>query len=200
MASRRSQATPKEVSLAAENSTVSGLAGRYATALFELARDAGSLDAVAGDLDKIQAAISGVPAFAGLLRSPLFTREEQGKGVTAVLASLGVGDLVRRFLGLIARNRRLFTLSNIIRDFRTLLARHRGEVIAEIVSATPLTPAQLDNLRAALAQATKGSIRLDTKVDADLIGGVVVKLGSRMVDASIRTKLNNLKTQMKGVG
>lgn len=186
--------------MAAENSPVSGIAGRYATALFELARDAGELDAVAADLDNIEAAIAEAPDFASLLRSPLFNRDEQGKGVAAVLAALGASDLIRRFVGLVARNRRLFALSGMIAGFRNLLARHRNEVLAEVVSATPLNPAQLESIRAALAQASKGKIRLNTKVDASLIGGVVVKLGSRMVDASIRTKLNTLKTQMKGVG
>ena len=186
--------------MAAENSPVSGIAGRYATALFQLARDASELDAVAADLDKIQAAIAEVPDFAALLRSPLFNRDEQGKGVAAVLAALGASDLARRFVGLVARNRRLFALSGMITGYRALLARHRNEILAEVVSATPLNPEQLESIRGALALASKGKVRLDTKIDASLIGGVVVKLGSRMVDASIRTKLNTLKTQMKGVG
>lgn len=186
--------------MAAETTLVSGLAGRYATALFELARDNNSLDSVAADLDRIDALIASEKSFADLLRSPLFSRDEQSKGVEAVLARLGAGNLVRPFVGLVARNRRLFALAGMIRGFRVLLAAHRNETLAEVVSATPLSDAQLDSLRAALAQASRGTIRLDTKVDPGLIGGLVVKLGSRMVDASIRTKLNNLKVSMKGVG
>lgn len=186
--------------MAAETTLVSGLAGRYATALFELARDNGSLDSVAADLDRVDAAIAADPAFAALLRSPLFSRDEQERGVAAVLERLGAGNLVRPFVGLVARNRRLFALHDMIRGFRKLLSAHRNETLAEVVSATALSDAQVDSLRAALAQASKGSIRLDTKVDPSLIGGLVVKLGSRMVDASIRTKLNALKVAMKGVG
>jgi F-type H+-transporting ATPase subunit delta len=190
----------KDALVAAETTLVSGLAGRYATALFELARDNGSLDAVLADLERIDAAIAGEPAFAAVLRSPMFTRDEQEKGVGAVLERLGAGNLVRPFVGLVARNRRLFALHDMIRGFRKLLAAHRNETLAEVVSAVPLNDAQVQSLRNALAQATSGTIRLDTKVDPSLIGGLVVKLGSRMVDASIRTKLNDLKIAMKGVG
>jgi F-type H+-transporting ATPase subunit delta len=186
--------------VAAETTLVSGLAGRYATALFELARDNNSLDSVAADLDRVDALIGSEKGFADLLRSPLFSREEQSKGVESVLSRLGAGNLVRPFVGLVARNRRLFALRDMIQGFRRLLAAHRNETLAEVVSATPLSDAQLDNLRAALAQASRANVRLDTKVDPGLIGGLIVKLGSRMVDASVRTKLNNLKVAMKGVG
>ncbi len=186
--------------MAGESSLVSGIAGRYATALFDLARAAGSLDAVAADLDRLNSLIAAEPAVSQLLRSPMFSRDDQAKGIAAVLEKLGASDLVRRFLGVVAQNRRLFATADMIRDFRRLLASHRNEVLAEVVSAMPLNPQQLESLKAALAQASSGTVRLDAKVDAGLIGGLVVKLGSRMVDASIRTKLDNLKIAMKGVG
>lgn len=181
-------------------SPVSGISGRYATALFELAVDSGQLDAVAEDLAGIERMLAESPDLVRLIRSPLLSREDQGRGMAAVLERAGCSDLVRRFVGVLAQNRRLFALPRAIQDFRKLLARHRGETMAEVISATPLADAQLEEIRKALSQAAGRDVIVNTRVDEELIGGLVVKLGSRMVDGSIRSKLKNLQLAMKGVG
>ena len=119
--------------------------------------------------------------------------------MAAIAERAGFQDLVRRFLGITAQNRRLFALNDIIRDFRSLLSQHRGEALAEVISAVPLNDAQLPQLKSSLSSVAAGNVVINAKVDPGLIGGLVVKLGSRMIDASIRTKLNNLKSAMKGV-
>lgn len=183
----------------AETSIVSGLAGRYATALFELALERRELDAVAADLDRLQRTIAGSADLAHLVRSPVFGRDEQARAMAAVLERGEFHDLVRRLVGVAARNRRLFVVEQMIRAFRQILARHRGETVAQVRSATPLSDAQLQSLRQALRSAAGGEVALETDVDPGLIGGLVVQVGSRMVDASLRTKLQNLKIAMKGV-
>jgi F-type H+-transporting ATPase subunit delta len=185
--------------LAAETSIVSGIAGRYATALFELAIEGKSLDTVASDLDRLKAMIGESADLRRLLKSPIFGRDEQSRAIGAVAERLGVSPLVRRFVGIVAQNRRLFVLENMIRDFRALLARHRGETVARVVSASPLNPNQLATLKAALKAGVGREVSVDAHVDAGLIGGIMVQVGSRMVDASMRTKLQNLKIAMKGV-
>lgn len=181
-------------------SAVSGISGRYATALFELAVDNGALDAVAGDLAGIEKMLAESEDMVRLIRSPLLGRDDQARGIAAVLERAGCGELVRRFAGVLAQNRRLFVLPKTIQDFRTLLARHRGETIAEVISASPLADAQLEQIRKSLSQAAGRDVVMHTKVDEALIGGLVVKLGSRMIDGSIRGKLKNLQLAMKGVG
>ena len=183
----------------AQEIIVSGIAGRYATALFDLAREAGELDAVAKDLDSLSAMLADSADLTRLVRSPAFSRDEQAKAVAAIAERAGFQDLVRRFLGITAQNRRLFALNDIIRDFRALLSHHRGEALAEVTSAVPLNDAQLQQLKSSLSSVAAGNVVINAKVDPGLIGGLVVKLGSRMIDASIRTKLNNLKSAMKGV-
>lgn len=183
----------------AQETIVSGIAGRYATALFDLAREAGQLDAVARDLDQLSAMLADSADLTRLVRSPAFGRDEQARAVAALAERAGFQDLVRRFLGITATNRRLFALPDIIRDFRSLLSQHRGETLADVTSAVPLNDAQLQQLKSSLSSLGAGNVVINAKVDPGLIGGLVVKLGSRMIDASIRTKLNNLKTVMKGV-
>ncbi|WP_341705298.1 F0F1 ATP synthase subunit delta [Ferrovibrio sp.] len=185
--------------MAQETSLVSGIAGRYATALFDLAREAGQLDAVARDLDMLAARLADSADLVRLVRSPVFGRDEQARAIAAVAEKAGCTDLVRRFLGVAAANRRLFVLADMIAAFRALLSHHRGEAVAEVVSAVPLDDAQLAQLKSALSSEAAGNVVIKASVDPDLIGGLVVKLGSRMIDASIRSKLNNLKTAMKGV-
>lgn len=185
--------------MAQETSLVSGIAGRYATALFDMARDAGQLDAVAQDLDAISAMLAESADLVRLVRSPAFSREDQAKAIAAVAEKAGLSDLVRRFLGVTAANRRLFAIADIIAAFRALRRHHRGEAIAEVISAVPLDDAQLAQLKSSLSSEAAGNVVISAKVDPDLIGGLVVKLGSRMIDASVRNKLNNLKTAMKGV-
>jgi F-type H+-transporting ATPase subunit delta len=185
--------------VAAETSLVSGIAGRYATALFELARDRNRLDAVAADLASLAAALDESEDLRRLVRSPMFGREEQGRAMAAVLEGLGVGNPVAGFVGVVAQNRRLFALRDMVRGFNALLAEHRGEVVARVTAARPLTDEQLAAIRAELGAAMRTDVSLETAVDPAILGGLVVRIGSRMIDSSIRTKLQNLKFAMKGV-
>lgn len=185
--------------MAAETAIVSGIAGRYATALFELAVEAKALDAVAADLDRLKAMLGESADLRRLVKSPVFGRDEQSHAIGAVVERAGFSDVVRRFVAVVARNRRLFVLEDMIRDFRALLARHRGEMVARVISASPLNPSQLAALKAALRDGMGREVSVDAAVDAGLLGGLVVKVGSRMIDGSVRTKLQNLKIAMKGV-
>ena len=186
--------------MAADLSLTSGIAGRYANALFELARDHKALDEVGGDLAALAALIDESADFARLIRSPILSREEQGRAVAAVLEAAGAIDLVRRFVGLLARNRRLFVLGQVVRVYQARLAEHRGEIAAEVTSARTLSGTQIDALKSSLSKAVGRDVNLTSHVDESLIGGLVVRLGSRMLDTSLRTQLRNLKLAMKGVG
>lgn len=187
--------------MAGEDTTVSGMAGRYARALFELALDEKSVDAVKADLDRFAAMMAESGDLRRLVRSPVFGAEEQSKALAAVLAKAGIGGLAGNFLKLIAANRRLFAVSDMVRDFRKLVAKWKGEVTADVTVAEPLSGARLDELKNALKTITgEKSVDLNVKVDPDIIGGLTVKLGSRMVDSSLRTKLNAIKHAMKEAG
>jgi len=135
-----------------------------------------------------------------LVKSPLYGRKEQTVGMEAVLARAGTGDLTRKFIGLVAANRRLFALDAMIASYASLRAHYRGEVAAEVVSAHPLTEAQVQRLTQTLKAATGSDIQLDAKIDNGLLGGLVVKVGSRMIDTSLRTKLTRMKLAMKEAG
>ena len=178
----------------------SGLAGRYATALFELAEADKQLDQVAGDLAQIGLMLDGSEDLTRLIRSPVVSREDQGKGMAAVLDSAGIGDLTKKFIGVVTGNRRLFALPGMIKGFLALLADKRGETTAEVVSAKALSKKQLDALGKTLKQATGSNVTIDASVDEELLGGLIVKVGSRMVDSSLRTKLSQLRFAMKGIG
>jgi F-type H+-transporting ATPase subunit delta len=187
--------------VAGEEPIVSGMAGRYAVALFELARDQKSIDAVKADLDRFDALIAESPDLARLVQSPVFTAEEQGRALAAVLDKAGIGGLAGNILKVVAANRRLFAVREILKSFRALVARHKGEVTAEVTVAEPLDDKHRDAVTAALKSATGGKdVDLQVKVDPAIIGGLVVKLGSRMIDTSLRTKLNAIKHAMKEVG
>lgn len=186
--------------MVAGTSIVTGIAGRYATALFELALEQGAADDIAGDLQGLGALIDESDDLLRLVRSPVLTRAEQSRAMAAVLEKAGVHVLTRNFVGLIAANRRLFALPGMIRAYQQLLAAHRGEIAGEVISAHPLSDAQLDAVRKQLAQAMGQEVQLESTVDESLIGGLVVRVGSRMIDYSLRTKLQNLKVAMKGVG
>lgn len=186
--------------MASETAGVGRLAERYATAFFELALERNALDPVAHDLENLGRMLAESADLVRLVRSPTISRAEQGKAVAALAAKAGYSDLTRNFLGLLAQSRRLFALPQMIAAFRKRLARHRGEVSAEVVSARPLKADQLDRIRRALKSAVGRDVAVDSKVDASLIGGLVVRVGSRMVDASLRRKLQNLQIAMKGVG
>ena len=174
------------------------LSGRYATALFELARDAKTLPAVEASLATVRAALSESADFAQLTNSPLVSRGAASAAVGAVAKELQLDSTTANFLGVLADNRRLNQLPAIIRAFRDLAARQRGEIAAEVVSAHPLTDDQVDALLAQLRTRTGRAVTLDRSVDPALLGGLVVKIGSQMIDSSIRTRLNSLAHAMKG--
>ncbi|WP_237152855.1 F0F1 ATP synthase subunit delta [Oryzibacter oryziterrae] len=179
---------------------VFGVAERYATALFELAKEADQLDAVAADLDRFDAFLAESADLKRLIRSQVFSTEEQLRAITALLDKSGIGGLVGNFIKLVARNRRLFVIADMFRGYRAQLAVLRGELGADIVSAVPLSSAQLEDVKAALKDVTGKNIRVNARVDASLIGGLVVKVGSRMIDTSLKTKLDALKIALKEVG
>jgi F-type H+-transporting ATPase subunit delta len=174
------------------------LAGRYALALFELARDERQLESVGVSLGALRQALADSDDFSTLTTSPLLGRDETAKAVAATAEAMALDPLTRNFLGVLARNRRLAQLGNVIRAFNLLAARHRGEITAEITSARPLDDDQVDALKANLRNRMGRDIAVDLNVDPAILGGLVVKIGSEMIDGSIRTKLNNLAQAMKG--
>jgi F-type H+-transporting ATPase subunit delta len=176
------------------------MAGRYATALFELALESNAVDAVKADLDRFDGLITQSADLARLVRSPVFGADEQTKALTAVLERAGLGGLTAQFLKLVASNRRLFAVGQMIRAYRAFVARHHGEVTAQVTVAETLSDAHRAAIKDALTSITGKDVGLDVKVDPAIIGGLVVKLGSRMVDSSLRTKLNSIKHAMKEVG
>lgn len=183
-----------------EISFVAGVSGRYATALFGLAQDNAAIDAVAGDMDGLSAAIEQSQDLRNLIRSPLVSREDQTKGIVAIAEKAGFNTFTRKFLGLVASKRRLFFLPQMIKDFSKLVSVARGEINAEVTSAAPLSASQLTLVNQALADAVGQDVKLRTIVDESLLGGLVVKVGSRMIDNSVKTKIQNLKVAMKEVG
>jgi F-type H+-transporting ATPase subunit delta len=183
--------------VAGEEHPVSGMAGRYATALFDLANETNAIDAVKADLDRFDAMIAESSDLNRLVRSPVFSAEEQLAALTAVLDRAGIGGIAAKFLKLVTSNRRLFAARDMIRGFRELVAKHRGEATAEVTVAEQLKDEHVEALRAALKQVSGKDVALDIKIDPAIIGGLVVKLGSRMVDTSLRTKLNAIKHAMK---
>jgi len=186
--------------LATEDSVVTGLSGRYARALYELADESKQLDAVAADLRTLKGALAASGDLRRLVRSPVLSRVEQGRAMAAIVDAMKLGDLTRRTVGVLAQKRRLFALGTIIEDYLRLLAAHRGETTAEVTSARALNVDELDRLRATLRQIVGRDVAVETRVDPELLGGLVVRIGSRMLDSSIRTKLQRLELAMKGAG
>jgi F-type H+-transporting ATPase subunit delta len=186
--------------LAGDDTSLSGIAGRYAQALLDLADEKRQLDDVAGDLRAVKALLAESDNLREVARSPLYTRAQQTKAFQAILERMGVGELTRRFIFVVAENRRLFALSSMIDAYLAELARRRGEVRAKVTTARKLTDQQHDSLVEALRGAVGGKVQVDVAVDPSLIGGLVVKVGSRMIDNSLKTKLQRLQLAMKGVG
>jgi F-type H+-transporting ATPase subunit delta len=182
------------------NSPVSGVAERYATALFELARDSGALDQVKADLDRFTDLMAESADLTRLVRSPVFSADEQLRAVDAVLGRAAIGGAAANLIKVAARNRRLFVVPEIITGFREMLARHRGEASAEVTSAEKLSDRQVAALKEALRGTIGKDVALAEKVDPSLIGGLIVKVGSRMIDTSLKTKLSSIKIAMKEVG
>jgi F-type H+-transporting ATPase subunit delta len=174
------------------------LAGRYALALFELARDEKQLETVGASLAGVRQALAESEDFRTLTISPLIGRDESAKAVAAAAGAMGIDPITRNFLGVLSANRRLSHLGAVIRAFNLLAARHRGEITAEVTSAHPLDDNQVDAIKANLRTRMGRDINVDMNVDPAILGGLVVKIGSQMIDGSIRTKLNALAHAMKG--
>ena len=174
------------------------LAGRYASALFGLARDERQIDAVGRSLDALASALADSREFAALAASPLVGRDDAAKAFAALGPELGLDPITTNFLGVLARNGRKRELRKIIRAFKRIAADHRGEISAEVVSAHPLNDDQVEALKAQLKKRAGRDVTIDALVDPNILGGIVIKLGSEMIDASIRTKLNRLASAMKG--
>ncbi|QRM53424.1 F0F1 ATP synthase subunit delta [Sinorhizobium sp. BG8] len=179
---------------------ISGVAERYASSLFELALEAGSAESVGAELDRIQAMIDESADFKRLILSPVFSAEDQLKAISAIAAKAGIKGLVDNFLKVVASNRRLFVLSGIIKAYRVIAARHRGEIAADVTSAHALTAAQTNELKAALKGVTGKDVTVNVTLDPSILGGLIVKVGSRQIDTSLRTKLSTLKLALKEVG
>ena len=173
------------------------LAGRYASALFDLASEAGTVTAVESDLDTLARALAESPEFASLTTNPKVSRSDAEKALAALAKTMKLAPLTANFLGVVAHNRRLAKLPGVIRAFRAIAAAQRGEVSAEVTSAHTLTDAQVETLRGKLTAREGRTVKLTTKVDPALLGGLVVTLGSKRIDASIRTRLNTLAQAMK---
>lgn len=185
--------------MATDDTITGGVAGRYASALFDLAEEANQVRQVEKDLSALQGLLDESADLKRMVRSPVFSSEEQGRAIAAVAEKAGLAPLVINFVKVLARNRRLFALSDMIRTFLTLAARQRGEITAEVSSAHPLAEDQLAALRETLRASAGKEVQIVTKVDPTLLGGLIVKMGSRMIDSSLRTKLTSLKTAMKEV-
>lgn len=186
--------------MAARGEELSTIAERYAGALFDLARERGNVETVERTLDRFLGMIRDSAELRRLVRSPLFSSAEQQAGLDAILKRAGIDGLVRDFLLVLARNRRLFAIENIVKAFKALGSRERGEVEAEVTSAIPLTNAQRESLADTLRQRLGKSAKLRVSVDPTLLGGLVIKIGSQMIDTSLRTKLKNLEIAMKEAG
>ena len=186
--------------MAGSTSSVSGVAERYANALFELALDEKMLPAVEKDLDRFAALVDENPDLGRLVRSPVFSADEQSRAIASVLEKAEIGGLVANLVKVTAANRRLFAVPDMITAFKRLAAKQRGEVAAEVTSAEPLSDKHVADLRAAFKASLGRDVTLVSHVDPSLIGGLIVKVGSRMVDGSLRTKLNSLKLALKEVG
>ncbi len=186
--------------MAQTGSMISGVAGRYARSLFELAEEERAVSSVEADLGRFEALIEGSEDLQRLIKSPVFSADEQLKALSAVLDRVNIGGLVGNFLRVVAKNRRLFAVPQMIRAFREIAAAARGEVAAEVTSAHALSPAQIKDLKATLKDVVGKDVAIKVTVDPSLLGGLVVKVGSRQIDTSLRTKLNTLKLALKEVG
>lgn len=173
------------------------IAERYATALFELADETGSLDTVERDLGALRQMIEESKDLADFLKSPLFSRDEHIRGLGALLTKAGASALTQQFVGTVAGHRRLFVLPDMIKSFGAMLAAKRGQSSASVVSAHPLSSEQLARIKETLKAQLGNDVALEASVDESLLGGLVVRVGSKMIDSSLRTKLNRLQLNLK---
>ena len=186
--------------MAQSSSPVSGIAERYAGSLYELAVQSSTVEQVEADLSRFEALLSESDDLSRMIRSPVFSAEEQFKAIVAIADKAGITGLVGNFLRVVAQNRRLFAVPSMIKAFRAIAAAARGEISAEVASAHPLSAAQQEELKATLKGVTGKDVAIAASVDPTLLGGLVVKIGSRQIDTSLRTKLNSLKLALKEVG
>lgn len=177
-----------------------GIAGRYAQALFELAKDEKGLTALEADADALAAALAASPELAAMIASPVIARAEQAAAMAAVAAKMGVSPLMANTIALMAKNRRLFVLPHLVANVKARIAVEKGEVTADVTSATKLSAAQAKKLAETLQAKVGKTVKLNTTVDESLIGGLIVKLGSTMIDTSVKAKLAALQNAMKEVG
>ncbi|HET7335013.1 MAG TPA: F0F1 ATP synthase subunit delta [Rhizomicrobium sp.] len=184
--------------MSTEEPLIAGIAGRYATAIFDLAQEEKSVEVVEKDFSALKTMIADSDDLARFVKAPIFSRDEQKKGMNAVLHRMEAADLTRRFVLLLTSKRRLFMLNDVIRTFDLLVARQRGEVTAQVSSARALSDAETAEIKSILKSGLGRDPRLEAKVDPSLLGGLVVKVGSRMIDSSLRTKLNGIRTAMRG--
>lgn len=197
--SSRGLASQRDRFVADDHSIPSGVAGRYASALFDIADEDNDIDGMLAGVDRFAAALVESADLARLVRSPIFSAEAQIGALDALLPKLGITGIVASFLKLLAKNRRLFVVGDAIKGFRALVARKRGLVTAEVRVAEPMSDAHTEALKDALKASTGKDIVMDTKIDPSLIGGLIVKIGSRMIDTSLKTKLSQLKIALKEV-
>lgn len=178
----------------------SGIAARYATAIFEIAKETKRLPKLEASVDELSAALEASADLRDMIASPIFSREDQGKAIAAIASHLKLVPALSRGLGLMAQNRRLFAIPQLITQLRDLLADHKGEVSAEVTSAKALTKTQADKLAKTLKARIGKEVKINASVDESLIGGLIVKVGSKMIDTSISSKLSSLQSSMKEVG
>ena len=186
--------------MAQSSSPISGVAERYAHSLFELAREVNSIGMVEADLDSFQSMLESSPDLQRLIKSPVFSAEDQERAIAAIADQSGIKGLTGNFLRVVAANRRLFAVPGMIGAFRRIAAEHRGEASAEVATAHPLSAAQEAELKAALKGVVGKDVAIAVTVDPSLLGGMIVKMGSRQIDTSLKTKLNSLKLALKEVG
>ncbi|MBV7380701.1 F0F1 ATP synthase subunit delta [Maritimibacter sp. DP4N28-5] len=181
-------------------SITSGIAQRYATAVFELAKDSKKIDAVEQDLDQLETALADSDDFSGLISSPIYSRDEQAAAITSIADKMNLSDAFKGALGVMAQKRRLFILPQMIGQLRAMISEDKGEIVAEVTAAKELTKAQQDKLASALKSTVGKDVKINLAVDESLIGGLIVKVGSKMIDSSIASRLNALQNSMKEVG
>ena len=186
--------------MAKDSGGVTGLATRYATALFESAVEEEQIGQVADDLATLQGLLDESEALRRLVKSPVLSRQDQMRAMAAILDHAGAAALTGRFVGMLAEQRRLFILAAVIDKFTHLLAAHRGEIRAQVTSARGLSDERLDHIRTTLSRVLGGDVVIDAQTDEDMIGGLVVRVGSIMVDASLRSKIQRMQLAMKGIG
>lgn len=177
-----------------------GIAGRYATAIFDLALEGKALPTLEADIDNLDAALKSSDDLSTLIASPIYTREEQGNAIAAISSKMGLSPMMGNAMNLMASKRRLFVLPQLVASLRDMIADHKGEVTADVTAAKTLTKAQQDKLAKTLKATVGKDVKINMAIDESLIGGLVVKVGSKMIDTSIRSKLNALQNSMKEVG